>query len=87
MAMARPLGVKGAKARVATTKNEPETKCKVFLRFYGRWDNEDQWVLLQSLPLQGVAGTVVPWFICSDKIHGSAFQNTGNKLENTRKLF
>lgn len=35
------------------------TKCKVVLRFYGRWDNEDQWVLLQSLPLKGVAGTVV----------------------------
>jgi len=42
-------------ARVA----EPEAKCKVFLRFYGRWDNEDRWVLLQSLPLAGVAGTVV----------------------------
>lgn len=35
----------------------PSTPCCWCLR---RWDNEDKWVLLQSLPLQGVAGTVVP---------------------------
>lgn len=49
-------------SKEAATKQssvEPATKCKVVLRFYGRWDNEDKWVLLQSLPLQGVAGTVV----------------------------
>lgn len=92
---------------LASWWEEPATKCKVVLRFYGlgssgvwrsgktdtryyngrkcmagtvffsdvamtmppstpccwclrRWDNEDKWVLLQSLPLQGVAGTVVP---------------------------
>jgi len=63
-------------ARVA----EPEAKCKVFLRFYGRWDNEDRWVLLQSLPLAGVAGTVVGALRRSQSVLGPLASKTLTSL-------
>eukprot|EP00913_Durusdinium_trenchii_P035087 g32822.t2 len=49
----------GASTGVETTAAAEVSSGKVVLRFYGRWDNEDQWVLLQSLPLHGFAGSVV----------------------------
>ncbi|CAJ1344667.1 unnamed protein product, partial [Effrenium voratum] len=50
---------KGTAAKAPAPVQELLVPCTVVLRFYGRWDDEDQWVLLQSLPLQGVAGSVV----------------------------
>ncbi|CAE7234594.1 PP5 [Symbiodinium sp. CCMP2592] len=68
---------KSKKSQTAEAPKEAPSnpKAKVVLRFYGRWDNEDSWVLLQSVPLKGIAGTLVGAVRGSRAVVGSKLSN------------
>lgn len=54
---AREATAKDATAKEATAKEA--TASQTVLRFYGRWDDQDEWILLKTLPLEGAAAKVV----------------------------
>lgn len=54
-------GRDGSLAPAAATDEEKRKRLRsqCVLRFYGRWDGEQEWVLLQSVALKGTANSVV----------------------------
>lgn len=54
----REPGSADAKGTGAQSLNE-ELKSQTVLRFYGRWDDQKEWLLLRSLRLEGTASKVI----------------------------
>lgn len=48
-----------AQGKSSGPQRQSQLRSTTVLRFYGRWDDEKEWVLLQSLALKGFAGSFV----------------------------
>ncbi|CAE8583155.1 unnamed protein product, partial [Polarella glacialis] len=59
-----PPVLSAAEEAASAVENEAlqrSLRSKAVLRFYGRWDDEQEWVLVQSIRLKGASESVVRW--------------------------